>query len=672
MMNIYCNFFPTHLNRVIFLLGLLLLTGTVQAQEFLTGLHTNSQIVKICETQPFPKSKGDIENTPLLLPFFEDFSNYTGYPNENLFIDRQAFVNNTFAIYPPTIGVVTLDALNEKGEIYPHLNMSPKGADTLTSRFIRLDSLFNESGAKKITPADSIYFSFYFQPGGGGVVGAGAEAFIGNQPNKNDSLVLEFGYLVPLEDTAYTVWNHIWSTPGFNISKWTDADPLKYFEQVMIPITDEKYLCGNFQFRFRNYASLEPQQGISGWEGNVDQWHIDYIRLDVNRNYEDVFTNDLAFVNPTTSFLDKYQAMPWKQFRPEDRKSHFHNDLTNLSNGIRTSSYTYIVTQNENEIYEYPVKEPIDTYPYYTHGLHHTYEEQTDPKILFTPTLTDTATVKITHIFQNVGGMDFCTANDTCIYEQKFYNYYAYDDGTAEYGYCLNNQYNIAFLAMKFSVRVPDSLCGIQMWFNHTKNDENKDAMFSIVVWEDDNGQPGNKIYTMEANQPAFANKFLDFVEYPLEEKILVSGNIWIGFEQQGNVQLNIGFDQNTDAREFVKFNTRGIWETSVFKGTPMLRPVLGKSLKLNMDCCEKTKTKTIIAPNPTTGVLRIEIAGQARNDVISIDVFDVFGRKVSPHHLITSSSHHLINISHLSSGIYFVRILKENNTVETHKIIKN
>jgi hypothetical protein len=662
MMNIFCKFFSTYSNRIIFLLGLLYLTCAVQAQEFLTGLRTNPQIIKIFETQPLPKSKG--ENTPLLLPFFEDFSNYTGYPNENLFIDKQAFVNNTFAVYPPTIGVVTLDALNEKGEIYPHLNMSSKGADTLTSRFIRLDSLFIGGVVKEITLEDSLYFSFYFQPGGGGVAGVGAESFIGNQPNKNDSLVLEFGYTID----SLTVWKHIWSTPGFNISQWTSENPLKYFEQVLIPITDKKYLCDRFQFRFRNYASLEPRQGISGWEGNVDQWHIDYIRLDVDRSYQDVFTNDLAFVNPTTSFLDKYQAMPWKQYHPADRKARFHNDLTNLSSGTRAATYKYMVTQNGNAVYEYIAPGTIDVFSYSDHGLHNNEIKQTDPEILFTPTLTDTATVKITHVFQNVGGLDFCTANDTCVHEQKFYNYYAYDDGTAEYGYCLNNQYNIAFLAMKFSIRVPDSLCGIQMWFNHTKNDENSEALFNFMIWEDDNGQPGDTIYTSEANKPEFANKFWNFVEYPLERKILVSGDIWVGFEQQGNVQLNIGFDQNTDSREFFKFNTLGIWETSVFKGTPMMRPVLGESLKLSINCCEKPVSKTMIAPNPTTGELRVT-SYELR--VTSIEVFDVFGRNVSSHHLIPSSSHQ-INVSHLPSGIYFVRILKENNTFETHKVIKN
>jgi hypothetical protein len=82
-------------------------------------------------------------------------------------------------------------------------------------------------------------------------------------------------------------------------------------------------------------------------------------------------------------------------------------------------------------------------------------------------------------------------------------------------------------------------------------------------------------------------------------------------------------------------------------------------------------KNTITVYPNPTTGELIVEIAGDpesssGRNDVQSIEVFDIYGRMVSSHHLITSSSHHLINISHLPAGIYFLRI--ENQTVKVVK----
>jgi hypothetical protein len=669
-MNAYYNFIQHNFCKTLLLLLFVSFAGSMQAQEFLTGLKSNTQIIKEAQKQKelLFNGKSQPENTPLLLPFFEDFSNYIGYPNENLFIDKQAFVNNTFPVFAPTIGVVTLDALNEFGEIYPHLNTSSKGADTLTSRFIRLDSLLVEGAFREITLADSLYFSFYFQPGGGGVAGAGPWEYIGNQPDANDSLVLEFGYY-PKGDTV-TRWDHIWSTPGFNLNKWTSENPLQYFKQVMIPITNEKYLCGNFQFRFRNYASLEPQQGILGWEGNVDQWHIDYIRLDVKRNHNDIFTNDLAFVSPTTSFLKNCQSMPWKQFQPADMKSNFTNQLSNLFGGTLSSTYEYTITYKGNVVHSYE-SGAYNTPPYFSDGVV-TQPRQASPAIspYSPPYLTDTATFKITHIFQNSSGVDhdFCLANDTCVFEQKFYDYYAYDDGTAEYGYCINNQFNIAYLAMKFPLRVSDELSAVRMWFNHTRNSENEGAQFNIVVWKDDNGQPGDTLYTSTVKQPRFAEQFLDFVEYQFDKKVPVSGNIWVGFQQQGNVQLNIGFDQNTDSREFFKFNTQGKWETSVFRGTPMLRPVFGEIDPLSICCAPPVAAK--LRPNPAKDW--VEITNYELR-IMNVEVFDMMGRGQKAEGRRPKAENVLeVNVSHLPAGIYFVRIYYEDNSFETVKLIKN
>jgi hypothetical protein len=71
------------------------------------------------------------------------------------------------------------------------------------------------------------------------------------------------------------------------------------------------------------------------------------------------------------------------------------------------------------------------------------------------------------------------------------------------------------------------------------------------------------------------------------------------------------------------------------------------------------------IYPNPTSGELTIEM-GDMRYEICDIEIFDVFGKKVS--HLTIS---HPISISGLPAGIYFVRIQTETGVI-TKKIIKN
>jgi hypothetical protein len=220
---------------------------------------------------------------------------------------------------------------------------------------------------------------------------------------------------------------------------------------------------------------------------------------------------------------------------------------------------------------------------------------------------------------------------------------------------------------MKFSLRVPDQLSAVRMWFNSTKNDENKEAVFSLIVWKDNNGQPGEELYSSAEKKPTFEGQFLDFVEYQFDKKISVSGNIWVGFEQKGNVQLNIGFDQNTDSRAFFKFNTKGIWESSVFKGTPMLRPVFGE-INIIPDCCAVSTVQ--IKPNPAKE--RIEITNYGLR-ITNVEIYDIMGRRMKEESRRQKAEDVLeVGISHLSPGVYFVRIFKENNSFETVKLIKN
>jgi len=74
--------------------------------------------------------------------------------------------------------------------------------------------------------------------------------------------------------------------------------------------------------------------------------------------------------------------------------------------------------------------------------------------------------------------------------------------------------------------------------------------------------------------------------------------------------------------------------------------------------------------PNPTTGVLNLtqETINNEQLTINNIEIFDIYGKK---HHLIPSSSHHLINISHLPAGLYFIKVYTEKGVV-VEKVIKN
>ncbi|PHX91746.1 MAG: hypothetical protein CK532_06770, partial [Flavobacteriales bacterium] len=70
----------------------------------------------------------------LNLPFFEDFSNTSGYPDAKRWLDNLVWVNNTFPKKAPNFGVATFDHLNAHGNPYQTLDKREMVfADSLSS-----------------------------------------------------------------------------------------------------------------------------------------------------------------------------------------------------------------------------------------------------------------------------------------------------------------------------------------------------------------------------------------------------------------------------------------------------------------------------------------------------------------------------------------------------------
>ena len=83
-------------------------------------------------------------------------------------------------------------------------------------------------------------------------------------------------------------WVKAWS---LSIDELTTEEFKQYYVQVRDTklIAGPKYFYEDFQFRFRNIASIS---------GNNDHWHIDYVRLDKNRSVveQDTVIRDVAFL----------------------------------------------------------------------------------------------------------------------------------------------------------------------------------------------------------------------------------------------------------------------------------------------------------------------------------------------------------------------------------------
>ena len=238
------------MNKKIAIFYFLFCSFTVLSQEIVNDLYFNSNI----SSESYSLRSSSVS---VALPFFDDFSNYTGYPNPNLWKDSDVYVNRSLPSNPINIGVATFDGLDSIG--------NPRN---ISSEFSHGPSDFLTSKNIDISNESFLYFSFYFQAHG-----------LGNEPEPNDVLSLEF-----LDSLG--AWNTIWDIEG---------QALNDFEKVSIEINDLTYFHDQFQFRFHNYASLS---------GNFDHWHIDNVLLTKELTLSND-NDDVAFVYETSKVLNE-------------------------------------------------------------------------------------------------------------------------------------------------------------------------------------------------------------------------------------------------------------------------------------------------------------------------------------------------------------------------------
>ncbi len=594
---------------LIYFIILSLIPVAVKGQEVVIGLQSNKQLSGEKDKSAVrPIAKG----AALELPFFDDFSGHSPSTNSKYWLDNYVFINNTFSQQQITKGVASFDALDNAGVLYE--NLSPTGfmADHLTSNPINLNYL----------PADNIWLSFYYEPGG-----------LSDMPEARDSLTLQF--FAPGENKWYSVWRAL----GGLSTK---------FKPVIIKIDKTRFLKSGFQFRFINYASITSSQNDPSMIGNCDIWNIDYVMLDKNRNEGDTINADVAFRLPLRSLLKNYEAMPWNQFNQvylQEMGSsipvNYRNNDTITRNVTR---FFEIRDVYKNELSHFfsggATNVPPQANISYNANLVYTYNSSNTDSALFRVTCTlktDEFDVK---------------ENDTLVYNQKFANYFAFDDGSAEAGYGINGLGSRnAMLAYRFRSYIQDTLRAIQICFNDSYMNANKRA-FDLMVWGDNNGVPGDVLYTVEEVMVEKIGGVNSFYTYRLPDGVPVNNIFYIGWRQRSETFLNAGFDFNTPnkGRQFYWLN--GNWIQSQVDGSVMIRPIVGKRIRTTSVDDFRFPDKNLIKiwPNPAYDVLNISSNEPIISELSYITITDLNGREV-----MNVRYSEQLNISALPRGIYIV-----------------
>lgn len=628
-----------------------LTNSTVYAQEVEIGLQENPSIIKHLRENPSILHKSTQSTDTLELPFFDDFSSYSIFPADTTWADRDAFINNGYAVHPPSIGVATLDAINNVGAMYEDAGTAPFIADHLTSLPINLSGL---------SEADSLYLSFFYQPKG-----------LGDDPEAKDSLVLEY-YAPKTEE-----WHWAWSKTG---------SPLQSFKPVILHIPfDTLFYQKGFQFRFKNYASLTSLSNAS-FASNADQWHLDYIYLDTGRTATDTVLTDLAFLSGPSFLLKDYTSMPW---------SHF---LVNNSQMVDEFSFTFanhrtngIIIIREIEIYDLITGDPpfeviggggaSNNFPPGDFTIYHS------PNYTFSSASTDRAEFLVqAYLKPGEIAADFSQSNDTAGYVQIFDNYYAHDDGAPESGIGLAGEgAQNGMMAVKFyNYKTNDSLRAVDMYFNRTIGDANQ-KYFILRIWAHDptTGLPGDLLYSQLGEKPEFHDSLYKFHRYFIkgslgqDTAINVPDTFYVGWKQTTSDLLNIGFDKNNGTppegatnwhNPWIFSNTSGGWQASSKVGAIMIRPVFSEQAIVGIHKPTEKLSKLVVYPNPSSGMFSIEISDTQFASDISIDVYSSTGQLVMSKQISEEKSQ--LDLREFPPGIYFLRANSEGKILMQGKLM--
>ncbi|WP_353717718.1 T9SS type A sorting domain-containing protein [Dyadobacter sp. 676] len=543
----------------------------------------------------------------LSLPFFDDFSTTkTNSASTKWWLPGSGvYINNTLATSHPSLNVATFDGLNANGAPYNMVNPLTQGyTDTLTSQPINLNG--------KVA-ADSVYLSFYWAAKG-----------LGELPDSSDFLQVEF-----LSKTKE--WVPVWTKLGYKV------DTL--FHQQFIPVKDPNYLHDAFQFRFRSYGRST---------GAYDTWNVDYVYLNAKRTSRQPYLFDVAMRKPVSNILKKYTAMPLRQYRVSPQAFTADSARTDIVNhfnnfNILTSTFTLTDAQRGTE-FARNVQRSI-----YVESL-----KSQSLGVKLSP-INPAAQLDSLHLIgkfyiattDTIPGANLKT-NDTITARAVLSDYFAYDDGSAEYGVQVNQK--LGRVAVQYVLAKADTIGGIRMSMVSFNKDISGQG-FTIQILGNKGGKPDQLIAqrSVTVKYPALRDGFID---YAFANPIAVPDTFYVGWVQINDQPVTVGFDRNSMlGRNAVFYNLGTEWakETSL-KGSIMIRPYLGKKAQGVVTGNEPGgQISGIFYPNPAKG----EVYWKGKT-FKNIEIYSTGGNLV--HSFAPTADCQSVSVDHLNPGIYIFK----------------
>lgn len=569
------------------------------------------------------------------IPFFDDFSTYTGVPDSSQWEQGGgAFATIGLGIFPPSRGVISFDGLNENGTPYDFRPNFPRGtADILTS--IPID----------LSPWDineNISLSFFWQQAG-----------LGEAPDarQGDSLIVEFK--VPDTDSTFE-WKVVWAVQA------SDSLPNDTIQFAQIDLIESEYFYNSFQFRIRNRGTLS---------GNYDNWIVDYIVLN-QTIFGPRFSQDRTIQTSQQRVFRDFTSIPVEQINTDSLETYFLDSydyyVQTLFNDFSVYAVRNILTEkNSNSLIQNtPIqggfinpfeirsetgqinKNNISAFPI-NKNQHYTFEKSF---ILFDHD---------DGVYESIDRR----VNDTTSFLGHLSDFYAYDDGIPELGAGIRTPFGK--VAMEYALYSKDTMTGLDIMFIPGERNISTTEI-GIRIWSELQKDVDPIIYSQNIVGGYGAGKNT-FFHVEFDSAVIVEDTIYIGWIQFDKTFLNVGYDMNNQFNHkiYTKVDSDDGWVSEAdfeFPGALMIRPIFdtvnapiaqekqleeGKSSQLKEDDYD-----VLLAPNPARGF--VSISGQCD----AYYIYNLSGRIVKEGFNLSDGDK--INLSELPNGSYIIKFVND------------
>ncbi|MEM7370728.1 MAG: T9SS type A sorting domain-containing protein [Bacteroidota bacterium] len=570
-------------------------------------------------------------------PFFDDFSSGDLYPDSArwftpLDLIKVPVITQHVAVDPPSRGTVSFDGNNRFGVPYNSGSVASGITDQLLSHYIDLEPY---------SPANQLYLSFFLQPQGNG-----------DRPETRDS----FFVYVRTPSPAPNDYTKVFSLQG---SSLTD------FQQHIIHLDDPEFFHTGFQLLF---------QATGSQNGSLDEWHLDYVYLGLNRSASDTLYQDQSIVGVVQSPLSPYTALPVQHY--QELMNPMTNPIFSLSNLANNGQSVTLTAELSDPVAFTPMLPPFNhqgtlTLP----GTGHSVEGL---PIFGTQVFDELAALEMD--VQLNGNNDQRPENNQLIVRYPIDSVLAYDDGERDGGFGLNQPLGFG---TQINLTKPDSVSAVWISFQPTMHFNQvsgtvtflKDHTFRLVIWNQPHPD-STLVVQLSGMKVDYGDQPHSFIRYALNSPVSVPQTFWVGVQQVDGIGLGVGFDRTYDNDGLTFYDSLGHWVNPHLGGTLMIRPEMVNTQPISAGVKEAIPSSipsVSIWPNPLDGrELTVLLNESSLGTQYAFELLDVQGKQIHQMNYGRIASTQLsiqLPVS-LQAGLYIIRHFQENAHTMTDKLI--